>query len=707
MTINKVNKNNPGLLGLPLLSQDTLTLSFKGQKNQSLEAAKAKIEARLRPLEEAYFNESFSDGELKNQFNLAIKILNVFENARNKGIKIDINSEKYINKAKEVFSSPVNGSNKENLMNATFFLTTEAYELFDDKAQKSFERILLPLARTRVTNFSHQAAIDFYRNQDKHQDRDYRKLLELTAKFHNIKDTTSNEYMAIREQLLQQEFTILFQEVFDTENYLDRSIKMFALNSLPENREKATVKLQENSFSALISLLYISKVLDIKANTVSYDELTDKIFSLIDTYDNSEAYKPLKKKAFSLFKRIFKDLNPQNKARVIKMAVKLDNIEFIQKHVDKSNPVFPQLRKDYLTRYHALDTTLKDKNTAFINLTRLKEPSVKDLIKQIISNSQSDHLLKLSAVWAAGSYLTNANKNLLLEIIEPEKPVNKTNTSENDLELKEMALYSLAEYKDKSIDEVLNTIINSKSELSELALELTLVRKHSLEKIKDYFIKAYSLSPKMQKEYEKSRKEFIPHIDALSLVAKNWVDKALIPFRKFVKDLSQEGTKVFVMNDLVTTIDKDYTAQRKGYGFFWDNAPALAGNAGIMIVKNNFDLPPDKDFLFGHEFGHKLLGNLYEHKPAIFKQVQQLYKKAKQEDSFMDHYSAVTIGEYFAQANEAFLSIYKSHSQIIKSNDYDDLSTNTKYTLRRKDPELFKIFNKMYGKFAHLPVKTN
>jgi len=706
ITTKQANANKLSQFRLRPLSKDTLTITFKGQKPQSLKTTKDKLEAKLKPLEDELFKASLSDIKSNNQVLTALNICKIFENANKKAIKLDINSRIYLNKAKEVFQLSADTNNKENLINATVFLMTEAYEHFGKKAQKTFEKILLPLARNSVTDLSYEQAISFYRYQDKHQDKDYKKLLELTDKLHSIKDINSDEYRSTRQQLLQQEFTIYYQEVFDTDNYLDRAIKMFALYSLPDDRQKAKVKLQESSLDGLRCVIYIAKKLDAKANTIPYDELAEKVFDLINKYDNSDKFKIIKNNAFDLFRKIYKDLNPQNQAKVIQLAVQKDKIEFIQKHVNKSDPIFAQLRKDYLKKYHSSDVSTEDKKTALVNLARLNEPSVKKLIIQVLNDSESDHSLQLSAVWAAGCYPTKANKELLLLIIEPEKPVDKANTSEEELELKEMALYSLAEYKDKSVDEILNKIIKSKSELSELASELIAVRKHSIDEVKDYFIKAYSLSPEMQKQYEKLRNQFVPDFDSLSQEAKNWIDKALIPFSIILQDLNKEGLKLFVINDLTTTIDKESTAKREGYGFFWDNAPALADYSGIIINEKVFDVPPNRDFVFGHEFGHKLLAYLYDHKPAIYDKVEKLYDKAKQEKSFMDYYSAITVGEYFAQANEAFLSIYKSHSSIIKSNDYDSSTTNTKYTLRRKDPELFKILNKMYGKFAKVPVNT-
>ena len=55
--------------------------------------------------------------------------------------------------------------------------------------------------------------------------------------------------------------------------------------------------------------------------------------------------------------------------------------------------------------------------------------------------------------------------------------------------------------------------------------------------------------------------------------------------------------------------------------------------------------------------------------------------------------------EYFAQGIDAYLKPYIPHINLIDIDSFLDREANTKSSLKRKDPELFKLIDALYKEY--------
>ena len=202
------------------------------------------------------------------------------------------------------------------------------------------------------------------------------------------------------------------------------------------------------------------------------------------------------------------------------------------------------------------------------------------------------------------------NLHLLKNILQSESKDGK------QLPLREMALYSLSEYKNKRAVKLIQAVKDSNSELSELAEALMQKINQSLEKDSNYFLDLLIKPVKEKVAYIALRNKYVEGFKDFSNTQKNNIDLSLIPFRKILASIVKDDSKFIVLNDTITASYKETRGQRFGYGFFYDSANGVGGD-NIVISKPTFT-----DNLLGpsttkHEWGHVVHRYIDEHRPEV------------------------------------------------------------------------------------------
>lgn len=612
---------------------------------------------------------------------------------------------------KNAFTSP--GIYNSVLMNPADMLY-EAYYHVDDTQKRGIENTFLNFIKDDPLSGVGSFATRFFYETDQHQDKELKKLTEIVKSIKQLDETEEAKYIKLRNDLLNQEFLILCQEVCEPEKYLDRAIKMGALSKVPSKHEDALLKLQIGSVKSLTSMSIASKALNI--NLSSYPNLINKLLEFVKDSDNSNAELSNRKlRAFMLLTyQKFVNLDEKQKEILEEVAFKfLTNasndfetkkimLDFFEYSVNKDKPVIKDLQKYFLNQLNS--SNVAESNLALIGLAKTRYSGLNEIVREILNNKDSEHSLKITSAWIAGlpAFRDSNNYNILNNVINQD--TYDTKAGYNDLlELKEMALYALSEYKDKPVAKILEGIVASKTELYPQASELLRKLNDKFKKEDNYCLNKSGLPEKEKEEYIKLRSQYMPTFDSFNSEEKNWIDKALIPFRVILKTNVNRGNQFWVINDLPTAAIADERGKRMTYagGPFWDIAGGISSeDYGIVIPKHYFHFPSNFCFTFGHEWGHAVLNYIARKHPEYLKRLEQIYNNAKANNKCMDYYSATTMGEYFAQGMDAFLSPYKPYFRLIDANDYNSMSSHTKGTLERQDPDLYKLIQDIYDKFS-------
>ena len=705
----KINNNNnvkhkgykqSSIDPLSVLLHDTLTLSFNGDvlSKTAIRAKEAtrKFKTKFYSYNELFLKHSLENHELKNYIKTADKLTVLLRSIKTNKIELNINSDQYINKLKQVIQLPQNTCEEENALDSTFDLIFEVYNHFDLKGQKDLEELMFKTLTTSKYNHSKKYGHYFFNTIYQEKDKTLLKLKDIAKKL-----SADPKNIELRNELLKQEFSILYQELSNPSKYYKRAIKMFAINPIPLNREEAITKVQANALDSLVVLLNISKRLKVDINTVSYKDLGNKLLEIYESTKNN-LNKSIQRDSYTALTNIYDHLtkSQQNHVRELTIRNPKINLQFIEKNIDPDDPIMAKLQQRLVKQLNNPESTINEKRRAFIYLTRLGYPKIQNLITEHLKNKK--HRIRMVALWAMGMVKNSSNRDILLNTIKKLDLNTNKPLSNEDFETYEIALSSLSEYKDTKITKLLEKIAVSKSELSEISKELLLKANHTLEKEEDYFIKQYNISQKLREHYIKARKECIPNIDNISIVEKNWIDKAFIPTYKILQSANSDLMRLIITDNLTTLPNKNNLGKRYPNTNFWDNYPALMDGKNIIIHKDSFKIPYKDCFLFGHEWGHQVLSYIYQNDKKLYDVIKELFKTATKENRLLDNYAASNQAEYFCQGFEAFLCPVKLHKNIIFSDDYDYINYNTKYSLKRKDPELFKLINNLHSRFLEL-----
>ena len=341
------------------------------------------------------------------------------------------------------------------------------------------------------------------------------------------------------------------------------------------------------------------------------------------------------------------------------------------------------------------------KKSAIKALGLKKSGQLIKILPEIIQNKKTAKSIKTVAIWAAGRCQSPEIFKVLYKI---------ANNKNRNLEDREMALHSLSMYIKKNKEQVLQTrrnIIAEKSELSELA-QILLDKTENKFNAQDYELNNLKMSKEDKAKYIEAKNKYIQTQEKLNPQQNNWVDRALAPWGKVVKNIVEKGSKTHIIKDTATFIFPENTGQRYFYseveddGAFEDSTTGAnffaTGIPSTIIFNENQLKRKDKHNTLAHEFNHNFTDDILDQDDK--KVLADLYKQAKDTDKCLDNYAVINKDEYFAQGYEAFCSVYKPHVSMIYNDDYlQGGGSHTRFTLKRKDPALYEFIEHCIKKY--------
>ena len=341
------------------------------------------------------------------------------------------------------------------------------------------------------------------------------------------------------------------------------------------------------------------------------------------------------------------------------------------------------------------------KKSAIKALGLKRSEQLKKILPEIIQNKKTDKSIKTTAIWAAGRCQSREAFELLYKI---------ANNKNRNLEEREMALSSLAMYIKKNKEQVMQTrknIIAEKSELSELA-QILLDKTENRFNAQDYELNNIDMSREDKARYIEAKTKYVQTQEKLNPQHNNWIDRALMPLGKAVKNLVENGSKTRIIKDTATSIFPENAGQRDfnsdvelGGDFEDSNIGAtffIGGTPRTIIFNKNQLKRKDKHNTLAHEFNHNFTDDMLDQDDK--KTLNNIYKQAKAADKCLDCYAALNEWEYFAQVYEAFCSVYKPHVLMIYNDDYlQGGGSHTRFTLKRKDPALYEFIEHCIKKY--------
>jgi hypothetical protein len=524
---------------------------------------------------------------------------------------------------------------------------------------------------------------------------------QLKIYIHNFKTTGS---LADKNILINHEIKMLIQEIEHPEIYYKRVARDGGIRPKPASKEDLISKTLFNAINGLAKSLHTMDDFGIKIkNADSYYNVIQKILT-----DTSVNEKSVQLNLIHSLSYLYKDISPEYKEKAEKLMLNISKNSsnssvqakagsfFVinSKYFNESNLALIEVQKSLFEKFNNQETKTEDKTNILVNMVRLQSPDVKDIIYTLIKNPETDTDLKAVALWGAGMIKTDENFNLLSDFINSESFEGYGLQQKN--KLKEWALNAISEYADKKPKEVtdfLQKAVLENTECTEIAQAL-LERIHYEDK-EDYFIKKYIPDENEQKEYKSLRNRYVKKIDQLSTEEKNFIDKTMLPFRKILGNLVENGLNIIFPNGTVTDEAKEYVGERVGDGRFFDACCALIYNKKNVVVSKELL------FLFPHEFNHSFLFNCLDKTDNTT--LLNLYKKAIDENKCLDKYGAWNHIEYFAQGYNAFCYEYPNKFEVLPYvEDYNhDADSSIKSFLKQKDPDLYEFIKHCINKYGN------
>lgn len=311
-----------------------------------------------------------------------------------------------------------------------------------------------------------------------------------------------------------------------------------------------------------------------------------------------------------------------------------------------------------------------------------------DEVNQVLKNPSSKPEEKRVAVWYAGKLKSDENFEIIKNIA--------LNGEEKDIKQREFAIHSVSLYLKQKPDEVKNIIQKIKNEesvFSPLAGIIMDKIKGKYHGVKDREFRMRKIPVKDREEMKENWKSFAFFNDVkLNRQQQNKFALNLFYFNKITKlKKFRDSLGILPKTETVTYFGKNLVSKRnfstenlRNQGEFYDTYDAIFCEQPA-IVMTKYTLVSFVNNL-AHELGHFLQFTYKDNKQQL---IETLYKNAENNNNFMDFYAASSCSEYFAQACEAMISVYKPHSKLLLEGN-----GNTRYTLMVKDPKMYKFLKK-------------
>lgn len=549
-----------------------------------------------------------------------------------------------------------------------------------------------------------------FKGYDLSGDKDWQTLKTLAEKVRFSQDKK------LKRQLWEQERLVLEQELANPEKYLERVKITGGMDDVPETHEAQLNQVRINALKGLITYY-------IPLRDMELERFTDPKFYypqfeniLKDISNNAPLAEDLKTWALHLSSAMYDDLDRVHKNKAEELALhiiktspheqcKTIALNLFADHVDKSNHSVKDVQEIFLKKWENSNPTEPERNLSLIALGKLNTPELNNILPELLSSNSAevDNTLKTIAAWCAGRVKSDNNYELLMRTLKSALKQDPDLKDENNLRLAEMALASIVEYnetKPQEVSSVLQALTKKNSSLSINANAL----KDKLEgkcKIPEFYLAREIESLKEQEEFKTLRSRYVEGMNLLDEEQMNWLDRGLLPFRKFLDFFNSVKAKLIISEDTATGTDTKLTGKRTGDGRFWDLVTGIAGDNQAIVTTCDFKKPfKSKAHISGHEMAHQVLKYLMKFDIDEYNELKRLFEKAKKDNKCLDAYSASDIEEFWAVGYETYLLHYKPHASLIDFAEKEVGTANTRSVLKRRDPEFYDFIEHIIKKYG-------
>jgi hypothetical protein len=214
----------------------------------------------------------------------------------------------------------------------------------------------------------------------------------------------------------------------------------------------------------------------------------------------------------------------------------------------------------------------------------------------------------------------------------------------------------------------------------------------------DFFITTWIKNADSQKEYVRLRSQYIMGWDNLTTKQKNMVDRALIPYKKYLPNLVAKNAKHTFAKGGITDLSnqKEMIGNRFKDGRLYEMFAGLSTSTGTVTQPDQVSTQQNT---FAHEFTHDLHTVLKNTHPSAGTDITVMFERAKNNGFLLDRYAAENEMEYFAQCGEAADGLYKPHNlmynRIFGLNHLISSLDNTRGKLLEMDPKMFEFLKSL------------
>lgn len=322
-----------------------------------------------------------------------------------------------------------------------------------------------------------------------------------------------------------------------------------------------------------------------------------------------------------------------------------------------------------------------------IYLGQTQDPTLPALVEPLIK-PESPEAVQQAAAWSLGRVMSPKGLDLLTKMLENDKlsPV-----------AQEMAVYSIENYRSQYQTHVMNILNNYAKESPAVNDDVEEAARAMLEKAEDqsrvepeFYIKRLLKNEEDRTLYRKIRSQYVKGWDNLNMSQQNFLDRALIPYRKYLPEIiRRQGEHTIIRGTVTETPEYKYlVGYRADDGRLYDDIEGISSVNGA--VTSAMVMNPGRFNTFSHEFWHHLHQMVLNNRPGYTRKIEDFYHQGKA----LDYYAASNEYEFLAQGGEAYNARFKDHEALytlVFDKGFQSTDNHTRSQLKRQDPELFKF----------------
>lgn len=327
-----------------------------------------------------------------------------------------------------------------------------------------------------------------------------------------------------------------------------------------------------------------------------------------------------------------------------------------------------------------------------------EKEKIKKLILRVLNGETQDDFIIRYATWAGGKYRNNEIFNKIKTIA--------LNKNEEDIRKRELAIHSTALYlktREKEVKDVMNQIMEENSIFSPLARILNDKIHGKYHGQIDREFNYNNISTSEKELFNSDKDKFLISDTKFNIKKQNDIVKNLLPFSNMLKVFSKYHQYMLITNDSYTKLFPKFIGKRgfnfgiKNSGNFYDSIDSVSTENISLTNLEMLGLAGQHNAL-AHETTHILHKFL---STKLDDEIYQLYKNAIENDFTIDNYSTLNVNEYFAQGVEAYLAIYKPHSNLFDDGTHGG---STRYKLLTWDPDLYYFIDNLFKKLKSIEI---